>query len=161
MPYLYVAEGERGLIKIGMTTNPAAREKSLRQEFARRGEKMVRMVPCTGDIPNARGPEWYVARLLSEMATPAKGREWFTGVPFDDACRLLHQHAQTSGHLRWAEPTPEDVRRRDQIMKTRAELKAARKVRLEQFEARKSVRRAIRQFRATVCERIAHVLAAA
>ena len=84
MEHLYVAQGQGGLLKIGKSANPKLRKYSLAKEFKKRGDKLVRMVPCEA-VNSAFGIEWTLQRLTAERHPRQSGREWFVGGDFDIA----------------------------------------------------------------------------
>lgn len=153
--YLYVAQGRDGLIKVGITTSMLNRQQQLRREFGRRGDELIRMEQC-GFGPNAAGAENGTVALLSRGgATCIHGREWFRGASFDEASRIAAEKFQQFGHIRHRKLTPEEIAALDEhwrrIRADRAQCRAERK-------AREAFRRQVRDFRSTVCARIAAVV---
>jgi hypothetical protein len=80
MHFPYVALGECGLVKVGITTKPKARAKLLSRQFKKLGSRLVRVKFCI-PIPFAFGIEGTLCRKYK--ANRVEGREWFRGVDFE------------------------------------------------------------------------------
>lgn len=82
MEHLYVAQGFGGLFKIGRSSDPVARAKALQREFAARGDKLEKLIPCDG-VENAYGIEWTLQCWVAETHARKSGREWFVSGDFE------------------------------------------------------------------------------
>lgn len=74
--FIYVAEGWRGLMKVGRTKNPDGRRAGLAKEFMRRGEALVRFHACEL-CGSAYAAEIALIEAVSRRVEKASGREWF------------------------------------------------------------------------------------
>ena len=84
MTHLYVAVGERGLVKVGRSRQPQARHKQLKAEFRKRGDSLVRFHPfqCARDVVSAE--RWIVEELRTREPATC-GTEWFRTIGEDEA----------------------------------------------------------------------------
>jgi hypothetical protein len=89
MHFLYVAVGESGLVKVGITSKPKKRAYETARAFKKRGDKMVR-IKFTPPSIAAFGVESGICSHLAGLAESTTGREWFTGLSFDDTYRHVH-----------------------------------------------------------------------
>lgn len=164
METIYVAQARCGLLKVGRTTNPDKRLLALRKEFRQKGAELARYVPCE---PTTNGylAERMLIDLFAERLPPHSGREWFIGGEFDNAARAARE---ISDYVRETSKEP-PVMSREELAAFKekwaaywAPIRAAEKAsRIAWLSARRekdSRRAAVRQFRATVCDRMASVL---
>lgn len=103
MHFLYVAVGESGLIKVGVTRNPKQRAYETRGLFKKRGDKLRQIKYCPG-LYLAFGVEASLCRELSGMATQVHGREWFTGLDFDEVYAIAHDSLMDARSFQLARP---------------------------------------------------------
>lgn len=86
MACIYIAQGEGGLFKVGMTSAISRRKNALKQEFRKKGDVLARMqLLAEVDDDFARSAEHTIVRLVMGLGfAPCSGREWFRGVVFDE-----------------------------------------------------------------------------
>ena len=86
MACIYIAQGEAGLFKVGMTSAISRRKSALKQEFRKKGDVLTRMQSLAEvDDEFARSAEYRIGRLVMNLGfAPCAGREWFRGVAFDE-----------------------------------------------------------------------------
>ena len=89
---LYVAQGEKGLLKVGRTIKPKMRERSLGFEFKHFGDTLRRFA-CTEEMEFVTQSESAAIILAERRYQKAHGREWFKAEPtsavFEAAYRIL------------------------------------------------------------------------
>ena len=156
MESIYVAQGRGGLLKVGRSTNPTRRLYKLRQEFKERGDELVHFHPCK-PTPNPRAAENTMIGLLSGRLQRFGGREWFYGREFvnakraaDEVSEYVHAHVPP-----YVPPTDEELA---VLRVTFAAERAERNKLKYAHRERARIRKRIRDFRATVCARIAEAL---
>lgn len=92
VPALYLIEGD-GVLKVGMGVSVAVRLQCAHRMFTRMGHKPGRF--ATFPVEQARGlgsAERMCILALRKVGTNVGGkRELFSGVSFDDACRIVAQ----------------------------------------------------------------------
>lgn len=82
MERLYVAQGSKGLLKIGRSNDPMTRKIALDREFARRGQTITRFEFCD-EVEYAAGIEWALQLGVAKTCERETGREWFLNGDFD------------------------------------------------------------------------------
>lgn len=157
---IYVAQGRSGLLKAGRTSDSKKRRGMLLKEFRRKGDVLVRFHSSPVGLYGYRA-ENELLRSLAERLSIHSGREWFFGRSFDNAMRAVDELGEHFASLPapGLQPWEEDpeawaalcTKRRAQ----REAEKAARKARRAAFFVGLEARRRIREFRATVLERVA------
>ena len=164
METIYVAQSRCGLLKVGRTTNPDKRLLGLRKEFKRKGAELARFEPCE-PTTNGWSAEKMLIDLFAERLPLHSGREWFIGGQFENAVRAARE---ISDYVR---ETAKEVRKMSRQEAAadkakwdaywapiRAKEQASRIARLSAWREKEGRRAAVRQFRATVCERMAITL---
>lgn len=97
---LYVAEAESGWIKVGISINPERRRADHAREFRRMGDKLARfeVAGYVTDFPQS--VEWWIKlHCLFSGGKPLRGREWFTGVQFDDVLQAMKERVADEARL--------------------------------------------------------------
>lgn len=95
---LYVVEFDQGTVKIGYSTDPDARIKSVMYQGAVFRHKIIRhwiSEPHTGAYLNEKTLiEWCAVR-----ASEVNGKEWFVGLEFDEVKKTILQLIEADGFL--------------------------------------------------------------
>jgi predicted GIY-YIG superfamily endonuclease len=81
-PQAYVAQGENGLLKVGVTSNFRRRIHTLRKKFAEKGDTLARYHACDR-IEMATTVEWRLIHACRVRFVPHSGREWYVAGDFD------------------------------------------------------------------------------
>jgi len=86
---VYAALFTNGIIKIGMTQEKSARHRIVNAttQLERAGEKLAREFSV--NCHNFMGLEKQVLEYAKKNGVLANGREWFTGLDFDDVCAFI------------------------------------------------------------------------
>lgn len=165
---IYVAKGARGLLKVGRTTRPKARRQSLRKEFRERGDELAHFEEC-GETRMGHRTENTLIDLFASRLPRHSGREWFSGGLLENAVRAAKE---TTAYMnRTYRPSDWDLMSKEARAKWSAEAesrriarRAAESARRKSFVEAESKRvafcREVKQFRATVCARMADALLA-
>lgn len=79
MDYLYVATGRAGLLKVGRTSQPAARRSQLVYEFKRRDDKLLSFDSFECHRPAGAAERWVVSEFRKREPATC-GEEWFRSI---------------------------------------------------------------------------------
>lgn len=90
MHFLYVARGEKGLVKIGITSTPKRRAYDLSRRFKERGDGLREVRYCPA-VRAGFGLEGSLRDALRLKAAATEGKEWFYGLDFDETYQLVRQ----------------------------------------------------------------------
>jgi hypothetical protein len=134
MERIYIAQGERGLFKVGKTANFDNRLILLRKQFRERGDSIARH-HAFAEIDWAHPAESRLIRSVADLAQERRdGKEWFAGVEFEAALALGHKHTSDCDHFR--KTTPEEAaRHRERYLELRRQVEARNARRREQMAA--------------------------
>ena len=97
--YLYVAEFDNGLVKVGFSSNPRTRIGSLEHQTRRkyRAELARIHIGCDIGYGAARKAEQRVIARLAAIGLPCTGtQEYFQHIQFGTAVNLVKQMARTT-----------------------------------------------------------------
>jgi hypothetical protein len=99
--YLYVADSACGLLKVGLTTCPRRRSVHLASEFRRQKGKMRRVFFCQ-PLEYGFHVELSVVHELRDInpAFRTNSREWFRGIRFETAKRILQEKVAAARRLK-------------------------------------------------------------
>lgn len=84
MEHLYVAQGARGLLKVGRTQDPYARRASLLTSFKAKGDQLVHFQLCP-PVKDALYAEALLICRTRDRLLSHSGREWFVGGDFNES----------------------------------------------------------------------------
>jgi predicted GIY-YIG superfamily endonuclease len=93
-PLVYVAEFSNGVIKVGFTANARTRLSSLATQargiFGALDVEQMHVTEKFSNSAAARSAEFTSLQRIEQVATRVEGRgEYFTGISFDEAVRLV------------------------------------------------------------------------
>jgi hypothetical protein len=109
--YPYVAAGANGLIKVGLTSNPATRREKLKQLFREKGDALSAFAHF-GPAPEAYDIEDALIRHCCEICDDRhSGHEWFVGGDFAALTVFAQAEIERRASLPpFPIPTPEQIR---------------------------------------------------
>lgn len=101
MEALYVCAFSNGALKVGRSSDPAARIAQHQKRVSCVGVSLTnsRHAVCNSRVTAAEAD--LIARC-AERSSERYSNEWFIGIPFDEACRLMQECAERE----YAEPAP-------------------------------------------------------
>ncbi len=111
MTHPYVAHGASGLLKVGHTINVAKRLTSLKKEFRKKGDELVRIEHCEA-LRAGRVVESRLIQHCRKHFQKHSGWEWFTGANFDQVFALAIAETEVwKSHVyrEWTPPTEEEM----------------------------------------------------